>query len=330
MNLETFLRERSPDWDELSGLLDRAGQRPQRLGAEGVLRVGALYRASVADLALARRRFAGDPLVDRLERLVLRARQLVYGERASRSTLRAYLSRGYWREIRARPGLLALVLVAMFASTGLSALWAATDPGAAVGVVPAAYRGAANPHVHDLPTGAANGAALSSEIYTNNIRVAFLSFAGGLALGSVTLIVLVFNGLLLGTLAGLSAQAGTLTVFVRYVAPHGILELSCFAISAVAGLRLAAAIIDPGVLPRGEALRREARGAVALVLATAPWLVVAGLTEGFVTPSGLALGPALAVGLGLGGLFWGLVLVRGRAPRAPAPAPVTGEPAPSP
>jgi len=77
MNLEAFLRDRSPDWEELSGLLDRAGHRPQRLGAEGVLRLGALYRASVADLAVARRRFAGDPLVERLERLVLRARQIV-------------------------------------------------------------------------------------------------------------------------------------------------------------------------------------------------------------------------------------------------------------
>ncbi len=330
MNLDRFLRERTPDWEELATLLDRAGNRPQRLGPEGVLRLGSLYRASAADLALARRRFAGDPLIERLESLVLRARQLVYGERASRRTVRAYLLTGYWRSIRARPAVLAVVLVAMFASTGLAALWASTDPGAAVGLVPAAYRGAANPHVHNLPTGAANGAALSSEIYTNNIRVAFLAFAGGLLAGTITLFVLVYNGLLLGTLAGLSSQAGTLSVFVRYVVPHGVLELSCFAVSGVAGLRLAMALIDPGTLPRGEALRRQARPAVALVLATAPWLVLAGLTEGFITPSGLPLGAALALGLGLGGLFWGLVLWRGRTPPRPTAEPVTGGPAPSP
>ena len=328
MNLEAFLRDRSPDWEELSGLLDRAGHRPQRLGAEGVLRLGALYRASVADLAVARRRFAGDPLVERLERLVLRARQFVYGERVTRRSLWDYMSHGYWRAIRARPGLLAIVLIAMFASTVASALWAASDPGAAVGLVPAAYRGAANPHVHDLPTGAANAAALASTIYTNNIQVAFLAFAGGLLAGAGTLFVLVYNGLLLGTLGGLSLQAGTFTVFLRYVVPHGVLELSCFAIAGLAGLRLGAALIDPGTLPRGEALRRQARGAVALVLATAPWLVLAGVTEGSITPSGLPVGPALAVGLGLGGLFWGLVLVRGRPPRRPAA--VTAGPAPSP
>ena len=163
MNLETFLRERSPDWDELSaGCSTGPGRTLSASAPRGCCGSARCTGPAVADLAFARRRIAGDPLVDRLERLVLRARQLVYGERASRSTLRAYLSRGYWREIRARPGLLALVLVAMVASTGLSALWAATDPGAAVGVIPAAYRGAANPHVHNLPTGAANGAALSS------------------------------------------------------------------------------------------------------------------------------------------------------------------------
>jgi hypothetical protein len=39
---------------------------------------------------------------------------------------------------------------------------------------------------------------------------------------------------------------------------------------------------------------------------------VAGLVEGFVTPSGFGLGAALVVGLALGALYWTLVLVRGR------------------
>jgi len=85
-------------------------------------------------------------------------------------------------------------------------------------------------------------------------------------------------------------------VFVRYIVPHGLLELSCISIAGVAGLRLARALIDPGVRPRAEALRADARGAVLMVLGTAPWLVLAGLTEGFVTPRALPLGAAMAVG----------------------------------
>ena len=71
-------------------------------------------------------------------------------------------------------------------------------------------------------------------------------------------------------------------------------------------------MIDPGTLPRGVSLRAQARGAVLLVLGTAPFLVLAGLTEGFVTPRGLPLGAALAVGLAWGGAYWLLAVTRGR------------------
>jgi uncharacterized membrane protein SpoIIM required for sporulation len=312
MNLETFLSEGAPTWEELQVLLDRARGRPERLGVEGVLRLGSLYRAAVADLALARRAFPGDPVLDRLEAIVLKARQAVYGERVRRGSLREFMTAGYWREIRAHRRLLAVALSAMFAPTLLAAAWAAHDPGAAIGLVPSAYRAAADPHLRHLPGGLSTQAAFASSIYTHNIAVTFMTFAGGLALGAGTLVMLAYNGLLLGVLAGLTLQAGTFSVFVRYIVPHGLLELSCISIAGVAGLRLAGALIDPGVRPRGEALRTEARGAVVMVLATAPWLVLAGLTEGFVTPRALPLAAALALGCSLAGIYWSLVLLAGR------------------
>jgi uncharacterized membrane protein SpoIIM required for sporulation len=318
MNLDAFVSEGTPAWGELEGLLERAGRRPERLGVDGVLELGRLYRVAVADLALARRRFPGDPVLARLEPLVLRARHAIYGERRRGGSLREFAARGYWRDIREHRALLAVSLTAMFAPTLLAAAWAIHDPAAAIGLVPSAYRAAADPHVRHLSAGLSVAPALASQIFTNNIGVTFLAFAGGLTLGAGTLYVLAYNGLLLGTLAGLTIQAGTFSVFVRYIVPHGLLELSCIAIAGVAGLRLARALIDPGVRPRGEALRAEARGAVLMVLGTAPWLVCAGLTEGFVTPQALPLGFALAVGLGWFVLFWSLVLTRGRHNRARA------------
>ncbi len=314
MNLEAFLTDGSPAWTELEGLLDRAGRRPERLGVEGVLELGRLYRLAAADLALARRAFPGDPVLERLEPLVLRARHSVYGERTRTGSVREFFAREYWRSVRANRRLLVLALTAMFAPTLLTALWAVNDPGAAIGLVPGAYRAAASPHVHRLPEAISTQAALASSIYTHNIAVTFLVFAGGLLLGFGTLALLAYNGLLLGTLAGLTIQAGTFSVFVRYIVPHGLLELSCISIAGVAGLRLARALIEPGVRPRGQALRAEARGAVEMVLGTAPWLVLAGTIEGLVTPRALPLGLALAVGLTAAGLFWGLVLTLGRAP----------------
>ena len=49
------------------------------------------------------------------------------------------------------------------------------------------------------------------------------------------------------------------------------------------------------------------------MLGTAPWLVVAGLVEGFVTPAGIGLTGALAVGFALAAVYWTLVVILGRA-----------------
>lgn len=315
MNLDAFLSERSQSWDALDRSLARARGRPERLGPEGVLELGDSYRAAVADLALARRRFPGDPVVDRLEGLVARARLAVYHDRRRTGRLWPFLSHGYWRLIRERPGVLAASLIATFVPALVAGAWAVRDPGAAIGLVPSAFRSAANPHVHHIASGATTQALLSSSIFTNNIRVAFLVFAGGLLLGAGSIVVLAYNGILLGALAGLSIQAGSFSVFVRYVAPHGLLELSCFAVAGAAGMRLGWALIDPGLRGRGEELRRQARPAVAIVLGTAPWLIVAGLVEGFITPDALPEGTALALGLALAIAFWSVVFLRGRPAR---------------
>lgn len=312
------MAEGAPAWQELDQLIKRAGGRPERLGVDGILELGRLYRATAADLAFARRAFPEDPVLDRLEPLALKARQVIYAERTRRSSLRAFFSHDYWRAIRANRRLLIISVTAMFAPTVLAGVWAVVDPGAAIGLVPSAYRAAANPQVRHLNAGLTTQAALASSIYTHNITVTFLTFAGGITLGFGTLALLAYNGLLLGALGGLTIQAGTFSVFLRYIVPHGLLELSCVSIAGVAGLCLARALIEPGLRPRGEVLTEEARGAVQLVLGTAPWLVLAGLTEGFVTPRGLPLPAALGVGLAWAIVFWSLVLVRGAQSRTRA------------
>ena len=94
---------------------------------------------------------------------------------------------------------------------------------------------------------------------------------------------------MLGVVGGLAIGSGNGRPFFELVTAHGVLELSCIVVAGAAGLRLGWAIIDPGNRTRGEALREEARAAIEIVLGTAPWLVVAGLVEGFLTPSGTGL-----------------------------------------
>ncbi len=321
-NLDEFVRERAPTWTELEQLVEGSGNSPARLGPTGVLRLGACYRAVAADLAFARRRFPSDPIVGQLERLVQRGRHAVYNTTRSHNTMREFVTRGYWRRVRERPALLVIAIACLALPTLLSGYWAWRDPGAASGLAPSAYQSVTEPRPdgQDLGVSVDDQSDLAATIFTNNIRVTFLAFAGGILFGLGTLYMLVANGILLGSVAGLAIGAGNGRPFFELVVAHGVLELSCIAVAGAAGLRLASAIVDPGTRTRLDALRTEARAAVEIVLGTAVWLVVAGLVEGFLTPAGKGLTVVLIVGLGLGALYWGLVLWLGAPDRATATA----------
>jgi uncharacterized membrane protein SpoIIM required for sporulation len=322
LNLDAFVRERSPLWGELEKSVRAAGKRPERLGPGGVRRLGTLYRSTAADLAFARRAFPGEPLVERLEGLVARARALVYAVPGRRGSLWAFLATGYWRLLAERRLPLLIAAVLLFGPWILSATWALSDPSAAASFVPGDYSAITEPRPagEDLGLSPGQEAAFSSQIFTNNIRVTILAFAAGILAGVGTAAVLIMNGVLLGVVSGLAIEAGNGRPFFELVTAHGVLELSCIVVAGAAGLRFGWAFVEPGRRTRADSVRNEARPAVALILGTAPWLVVAGLVEGFVTPAGTGLTTVVIVGFTLGAIFWGLALWRGRA---------TGEPVPS-
>ncbi|HEX5614776.1 MAG TPA: stage II sporulation protein M [Acidimicrobiia bacterium] len=319
---EQFVAERSAAWDELDDLVRRAGRRPARLAPADVLALGRHYRAAAGDLALARRRFPGDPVVARLDALVARGRHAVYADAPRRGSALDWLVRGFWRRVHERPDLVIAAALLLFVPLLLAAYWGWRDPGDAAGLVPQQFRSITEPRPagQDLGLAVDEQAAFASEIFTNNIRVTLLAFGGGMLLGVGTALVLVYNGVLIGAIAGLAISAGNGRPFFELVTAHGVLELSCIVVAGSAGLRLGDAILHPGTRARGEALRAEARGATETMLGVVLLLVLAGLVEGFVTPAGLGLTAVLVIGFALGGAMWGLVVVRGRRPRA-APAP---------
>jgi len=318
MNLETFLVRQEPVWRELDDLVERARGKPERLEPARISRLGDLYRATAADFAYARRRWAGDPVVAALAARVGRARQVVYDTEPRRRGVVEFMTCTYWRRVAERPVPLLVAATFLIVPTLFGIVWARHDPAGALGIVPSAFRNAkSGPSSRSGSLGIPFGqqAAFASQIFTNNIRVTFVAFAGGILAGLGTMAALAQNGLLLGVLGGISFQVGIGGRFVELVAAHGVLELSCIVVAGAAGLRFGWSMIDPGRRRRGDALVEEGRGAIEIILGTAPWLVVAGLVEGFVTPRGIGTAAALAFGLVLGGIYWTLVLTRGRARR---------------
>jgi uncharacterized membrane protein SpoIIM required for sporulation len=213
-----------------------------------------------------------------------------------------------------RPKPLIAAWLLMLVPALLAGLWALSDPAAAGGLVPGDLRSVAEPQHHGLVLhGAGEHAGVSVGIFVNNIQVTFLAYAGGITLGLLTGYVLASNGILLGALAGLATQAGNGGDLLRLVVGHGVLELSCIAVTAAAGLRVGWSLVEPGAGTRASALRAEAARSVGIVLGTMPWLVLAGLVEGFVTGT-YSLAVVLPLGIALGVLYWGLVFTLGRDP----------------
>ena len=324
MTLDRFVTGRVESWRRLEQLVGDARGRAERLGPGRARELGRLYRSAAADLAFARRSFPGDPTVTALEQRVAAARQLVYRAPTRRESVASFFKRDYWCAVRARPLFLLLSAALLFGSAALSGVWADRTPGRAAAVVPGAYEAVTQPRPHgsDLRLAPAKRSAMASEIFTNNIEVTFLAFALGVTAGLGTAAILLFNGLQIGVVGGLAVGSGNGSTFFELVTAHGCLELSCIVVAGAAGMRLGWSFIAPGRRSRRESLVLEGRTTVAIVLGTAPWLVVAGLVEGFITPSGLSVADAVGIGLPLAALYWTLVLVLGRPVRsAPAPLP---------
>jgi uncharacterized membrane protein SpoIIM required for sporulation len=136
---------------------------------------------------------------------------------------------------------------------------------------------------------------MSSFIMANNIKVAFTAFALGVLYGAGPFLVLVFNGLMLGSITAVFAHHGLLSEFSATVLVHGTLELFAIVVAGTSGLRLGQSMFQPGLLTRKDALSQFGREAFQICAAMVPLLVIAAIVEGYVTPLHLPLQARLAV-----------------------------------
>ena len=159
---------------------------------------------------------------------------------------------------------------------------------------------------------------MASSIVTNNVQVTFAAFAGGVTAGLLTVLLLVLNGISLGSVVGLYASKGIASLLLAFVAPHGVLELFAICVAGGGAFLVAAGMLLPGQRSRGRALVENARRAIRLIAASTFLLVIAGTLEGFVSPIGWwPLEGKLAVS-GVTLLFLVMYLRGGRAVRPSA------------
>jgi uncharacterized membrane protein SpoIIM required for sporulation len=153
-------------------------------------------------------------------------------------------------------------------------------------------------------------ASFAGLVWTNNAWIALQAVAFGVT-GIWPVYILYLNAQGVGTAAGTMASYDRLDVFLTYILPHGFMELTAIFIATAAGLRIFWSWVSPGRRPRAVALAEEGRALITVALGLVLVLLVSGLVEGFVTPSGLPVWLRLTIGFLVFAAYWVYTLVLG-------------------
>ena len=322
MDVDAYVAAHRGEWDRLEELVRRRGRLD---GAESEELVD-LYQRVATHLSVVRSSSPDPALVGRLSTLVAQARSAVAGTRSPAWSdlgrffsegfpAAVYLARRWW--IGAALGFLAVAVVVGW--------WVAVTPEVQAAVAtPEEIRRLIEQDFADYYT-SSPAASFAGRVWTNNAWIAAFALIGGGLLGIPTLYLLWQNAFNIALVAGLMASAGRLDLFFGLITPHGLLELTAVWVAAGVGLRFGWTVIDPGPLPRGRAVAAAGRTAAGVALGLAVVLLVSGVIEAFVTPSGLPTWVRIGIGVAAWSAFMAYVFVLGRrAARRGVTGDVTG------
>lgn len=248
-----------------------------------------MYRQTASDLATVREDVTSNQLSFYLNQLLGRAHNLIYmGHKQKISGLVRFYTETFPQVFRETFWQTFLAFL-IFTVTGI-ATWAVTihDPAFAHRMLGPEMMATIEKREMWTKSIVTVKPLAASGIMTNNLAVCFTTFAMGITAGIGTIYMMFTNGLLIGVIGAATWQAGMALQLWSFVAAHGALELPAIFISGGAGLEIARGMLFPGLLPRRESLALAGGRAARLMIGIIPMLVVAGVIEGFVSPSGLA------------------------------------------
>src|SRR5947208_8267744 len=195
MDLDAYLAANQPVWDRLAGLTGRAGRGVGRLSSSELEELVGLYQRVSTHLSYARTYYRDPALTASLTRLVAQAGAVVYGTRPR--TLRALggffavtFPAAVWYARR-----FVLVSAALFLVPAIAiGIWVANSSAAVEATGPRAVREAYVQHDFEQYYSSEPAAAFASQVFTNNVQVAILAFAAGIAFCLLTPLLPAVNG----------------------------------------------------------------------------------------------------------------------------------------
>jgi len=322
MRQEQFVQRHSEQWDQFSEWLRfQAMSKSERQKEQNATNLEwhksfdfpARYRQLCQHLALARSRQYSQPLLEKLDSLVLQGHQKFYKPKSNLkdkflSLLLVKLPqtvRQEWRVMLISSLLFMGTFIAMIVAVQINPdiVYSVIDP-YQIQEMEAMYEPQSHARVGKARE--ADSDVLMFGFYImNNTSIGFRTFAGGLAFGLGSIFALLFNGIVIGTVAGHLTHLGFIETFWGFVSGHSAMELTAIIISGAAGLKLGAALIRPGQKSRLRALRDNANTALVMMYGAAAMFFMAAFIEAFWSPMTII---PVTVKYVVGILLWLLVI----------------------
>lgn len=293
LDLQRFIADEQSFWDELEAMLDRIasipGWRPSLTEAQ---RLHYLYRRASADLSRVTT-FAAEPeMRGYLEGLVGRAYTEIHSTRGASRRFKpaTWLLVTFPRAFRRQLGAFWLALGITLAGGAVGGLLAATDVRAKSALLPF-------PHLRQTPSERVaqeerrtrdrlkgNKATFAAFLMTHNTKVSISTLALGMTWGIGTIIMLFYNGIILGFVCLEYILGGEIAFLIGWLLPHGSIEIPAILLAGQAGLVLARAMIGWGTrVPMRERLEKIGPDLVTLIGGVAIMLIWAGIVESFLS-----------------------------------------------
>jgi uncharacterized membrane protein SpoIIM required for sporulation len=289
LNASRFRAAHEADWRRLDLLLRRIEKGSLRsLSDEDLLALPLLYRTTVSSLSVARDTSLDRGLVTYLEQLCVRAYFHIYGVQTPvwRQLARFFVTgwpaavRALWRETLVCLVLMALSATVAFLLVRSDAAWfyAIIPEGLAAGRDPSASAESLRTTLYQRHDDLL--ATFAAYLFTHNSQIAIFAFALGFAFALPTILLIIYNGLMLGAFFAVFAAHGLTWNLAGWLMIHGTTEILAVSIAGAAGLRIGMAIAFPGRHSRVEAAVVAGRSAATAMGGTVIMLAVAGLLEG--------------------------------------------------
>lgn len=315
-----FLTRNKPDWDELERLVKQARRSLRKMSPEDLSRLDVLYRRTTIYLARAATRSTDRQLIAYLNGLTAAAHSLIYlpPRRSMFAGAAKFLVEGFARAVARQwrlhtiSGALLLggALVAYYLSMhDVMAAYALSMPGDPR--QPGATREQLEEVLRHGRDGGTGGKFLfASFLFQHNLKVGMIAMAAGVLAAVPTVLLMLINGMLLGTFVAVHHRAGITWEMWAWILPHGVTELGAIVLCGGVGLMLGRAVVRPGELSRGDSLRLAGIEAGRTCLGVAIMLVAAAVIESYVRQSNLSTAARLTFAAGTA-VFWGLYFAYG-------------------